>query len=74
MRKVRGKKLEDKSRSEIEHIIDEWIFNERDRAVLKRRLLDGVTFDRLSEEFDLSVRRVKTIVYEAQDKLFQHMS
>lgn len=31
------------SRSEISHLIDEWIFNERDRAVLKRRLLDGVT-------------------------------
>ena len=30
------------SRSEVNHLIEEWIFNERDRAVLKRRLLDGI--------------------------------
>lgn len=62
------------SRSEISHLIDEWIFSERDRAVLKRRLLDGITYERLSEEFDLSVRQTKNIVYKAQEKLFKHMS
>lgn len=30
------------SRSELSLLIDEWIFNERDRAILKRRLLDGL--------------------------------
>ena len=40
-------------RSEWERLIDEWIFNERDRAILKRRLLDGKTFEQLAEEFDL---------------------
>lgn len=49
----------DLSRSQIEHLIDEWIFSERDRLILKRRLLDGLTFDNLAEEFDLSVRQVK---------------
>ena len=74
MRKVKEQGLEDKPRSEIEHIIDEWIFNERDRKILKRRLLDGITYECLAEEFDLSVRRVKTIVYKSQEKLFKHMS
>lgn len=60
----------DLSRSELNHLIDEWIFNERNRRVLKRRLLDGVTFERLAEEFDLSVRQVKTIVYKSEDVLF----
>ena len=66
-------KLYELSRSEIGHLIDEWIFSERDRAVTKCRLLDGVTFDRLAEEFDLSPRHVKTIVYKAQAKLFAHI-
>lgn len=66
--------LADLSRSQLEHLIDEWILNQRDRAVLKRRLLDGVTFERLSEEFDLSVRQTKNIVYKAKDKLFRHIS
>lgn len=59
-------------RSELEHLIDEWIFNEKYRSILKRRLLDGVTYEKLSEEFDMSVRQIKTIVYKAEDRLFNH--
>lgn len=59
------------SRSEIEKVIDDWIFNERDRAILKRRLLDGICFEPLAEEFDLSVRRIKTIVYKGQERIFK---
>ena len=62
--------LDDISRSELETAIDEWILNERDREILKRRLLDGIIFESLSCEFDLSVRHVKTIVYKCEDKLF----
>lgn len=63
----------DLARSEIEKLINEWIFHERDRAILKRRLLDGVTYEKLAEEFDLSVRQVKNIVYKQQDRLFSHV-
>jgi DNA-directed RNA polymerase sigma subunit (sigma70/sigma32) len=62
--------LNDISRSELEKAIDEWILNERDRDVLKRRLVDGKTYEALSYEFDLSVRHIKTIVYKAEDRLF----
>ena len=61
------------SRSDLSAAIDEWIFSERDRAILKRRLLDGITFESLSDEFDLSVRQIKRIVYKAEDKLFRHI-
>jgi hypothetical protein len=57
------------SRTELSNLIDEWIFNQRDRALLKRRLLDGITFERLAEEFDLSVRHTKEIVYKCEDIL-----
>lgn len=62
----------DLSRTEIENLIDEWILNQRDREILKRRLIDHILFDDLSEEFDLSVRRIKTIVYKGQEKIFRH--
>ena len=68
-----ARELENKSRSEIEALIDEWIFKERDRAILKRRILDGICYEPLAEEFDLSVRQVKSIVYKAQDRLFAHI-
>lgn len=63
-------------RSAIEHLIDEWIIGrnaERDRAILKRRLLDGVCYEPLAEEFHLSVRQVKNIVYKSEMKLFKHI-
>lgn len=60
-------------RSAVEHLLDEWIFKERDRQILKRRLLDGVCYDQLAEEFSLSVRQVKNIVYRCEDRLFKHM-
>lgn len=69
------KKMEqyDLSRSEWESCIDQWIFKERDRAILKRRLLDGICYEPLAEEFDLSVQQTKTIVYKALEKLSKHI-
>ena len=61
------------SRSQWENIIDEWIFSERDRKMLKRRLLDGILFEKLAEEFDLSVQQTKSVIYKATDKLMKHI-
>ena len=47
------------SNSEISLIIDEWIHSERDRQILKRRLIDGCCYEPLAEEFNLSVRQIK---------------
>lgn len=65
--------LPDISTSEMQRLIDEYIFNDRDRRILKRRLIDGVCFDPLAEEFDLSVRQVKNIVYRSEQRLFRHL-
>lgn len=65
--------FDDLPRSKIEFLIDEWIHKERDRAILKRRLLDGITYERLAEEFDLSVRQIKTVVYKSENKIFKHL-
>ena len=61
------------SRSEISALIDEWILSERDRSVLKRRLLDGVCYEPLAEEFDLSVRQIQRIVYKALGIISEHI-
>lgn len=67
------KEMKDLSRSQLEHLIDEWILKERDRKILRRRLLDGICYEPLAEEFDLSVRQVKNIVYKCEDKIFAHV-
>ena len=66
-------RFENYSRSTVSAAIDEWIFNERDRAILKRRLLDGICYEPLAEEFGLSVDSIKQIVYKSQDRLFRHL-
>ena len=68
--------MKDYSRSELESHIENWIIGrnaERNRMILKRRLLDGITYDCLAEEFDLSVRQIKNIVYSCEDRLYRHI-
>lgn len=55
--------------SEWNTLIDEWVFNERNRLILKRRIIDGVTYEKLSEEFDMSDRQIKKIVKTETQKL-----
>lgn len=57
------------SRSQLSNVIDEWVHDERDRKILKRRLLDGVCFERLAEEFDLSYSQIKRIIYKYDSKI-----
>lgn len=61
----------DYTNSEIREIIDERIHNERNRRILKRRLIDGICFEPLAEEFNLSVRQVQNIVYKEENRLFK---
>lgn len=60
-------------RSYYEHIIDEWIFNERDRAIMKRKILDGITYERLAEEFDMSVRGVAHVIERNRKIILKHI-
>jgi AraC-like DNA-binding protein len=58
--------------SQIKALIAEHIHSERDRKILYRRLVDGVTFERLAEEFEMSPRQIRTIVHRQESILFKH--
>jgi len=72
MRSVR-----DCSRTELESVIDEWIINqrnaERNRQLVKRHMIDGVSFEALAEEFGMSVRGVQYAIYRCQEIIFRHL-
>ena len=59
--------------SQVSALIDDLIHSERDRAIMKRRYIDGITYERLAEEFNLSVPRIKTIVYHGWNKVIMHL-
>ena len=54
-------------------IIDEWIFNERSRKMLKRRFYDGISFSQLAEEFNISIQQCHTIIYKGQAEIMKHI-
>lgn len=59
--------------SQIAALIDEHIHSQRDRAILKRRLIDGICYEPLAEEFDLSVPQIKRIIYKGQDRVLRYL-
>lgn len=65
--------FDDKKNSEIMELINEYIHSERDRALLSRKFVDGVTFEALSEEFSLSTTQTKRIIYKQSERLSEIM-
>lgn len=65
--------IDSKSREEWEKLINNWIHNERDRKMLKRRLLDGIKFEDLAEEFDISTNYCQVRIKKAKKQLFGNL-
>ena len=64
------------SKSEIEAAINEFIVGknaERNRKIIYRRLIDGICYEPLAEEFGMSVRQIQNIVYKSQEIIFKHL-
>lgn len=64
------------SNSELSKYIDEWIKGrnaERNRKILKRRMIDGICYEPLAEEFELSVKQVQNIVYKNEYIIYRHI-
>lgn len=61
----------DLSRSEWENLIEEFIFNEEHRLMLKRNLLDGRTYEQIAEQLNCSRDKVARLIPKLQDKLFR---
>lgn len=65
--------MKEYSNTDIAKVIDEYIHSERDRAILKRRYIDGIYYEPLAEEFDMSVAQIKRIVYRHENRIFNHI-
>lgn len=62
-----------KDRFEVEDIIDRWIFDETARTILKRKLLDGVSFERIAEEVDCSTKTAQNKYYRGMQIMISHV-
>lgn len=59
--------------SQIRELIAEHIHSIRDRIVLEKRLIDGLTYERIAEDMDMSPRQIKNIVYKNEEILFSKL-
>ncbi len=64
------------NRTDIVVAMQEWILGqnaERNREIFARRMFDGIGFEQLAEEFELTDRQVKNIVYKCSNIVFKHI-
>ena len=65
------------TKEHLEQVIDETIIlqthAQRNRNLMKRRLIDGLTYEELAEEFDLSVKQVGNIITASEDIIFKRL-
>ena len=62
-------------RYEWENLIDRWIFDEKDRIILKRKFLDNISLEKIAEEkeVNLSSRQVNRRFEKAKKQLFKRI-
>ena len=60
---------EDIPNSRIEHLISEYVRLERDRAILRSHWFGGKSFQKLAEDYDLSLTAIKSIIYGQGDRV-----
>lgn len=60
----------------ISAVIDSFIvgrYAARNRAILKSRFIDGLTYEQLAEMYDLSVSHIKNIVYKNEYTIYNNL-
>ena len=57
--------------SELSSRIDENIHSARNRNIMKRKVIDGITYEQIAEEVNLSPMQVKNIVHKSVDLLIK---
>ncbi len=64
-------------RPEIEKLIDDWVIckrnSKRNREILKLALLDGISQERIAEEFGLSTRQVQNAIRDSLNQIINHL-
>lgn len=57
--------------SALRHNIDERIFSERDRTVLKRRYIDGLTYKEIADEAFMSEKQIRRICKNNENLIYK---
>ena len=59
---------------QVTRLIDQHIHSERDRRILKRNLCDGIGYEALAEEFQMSRSQIARSVPRGERVVFEHVT
>ena len=59
--------------SQIRELISEHIHNAVDRKMVFDRLVNGLTFDRISVIYQLDVKTVRKRIHKCENEIFKHI-
>ena len=57
--------------SQLQLSIDERIFSERDRVILKRRYIDGLTYKEIADESYMSEKQIRRICKNNENIIYK---
>jgi DNA-directed RNA polymerase specialized sigma24 family protein len=57
--------------SKIEEIITEQIHSERDRRIIRMKLIDGLSYEKIAELMDMSPRQIQNIERKYRPLFFE---
>ena len=60
-------------RYQFSDLIDRWIFDEKDRIILKRKFLDNISLEKIVEDLDMSTRQINRRFNKAKVQLFKRI-
>lgn len=66
----------DLTNSQLTNIIDEYVRGfkaDRNKSMLKSKLITGMTYEEVAEEYDMSVRQVKYIISNTLQTIVTHL-
>ena len=59
--------------SQIRELIAEHLHNSVDRKMVFERLVNGLTFEKISEIYQLDVKTVRKRIHKCEEILFKHI-
>lgn len=63
----------DISNNDIDQAIELWVKGERNREIMRDRLINTMTYEKIAEKYELSVRYIKTLIYRQEEIIFKHI-
>ena len=57
----------------IEATIEQWVKGSRNREIIRDRLIGYMTYERIAEKHDLTLRYVQSLIYRLEETVFKHL-